>query len=644
MKLSLEGGARSRPLLVLLTSLGLSLPALGQYAERGDAPGSGSKAVDISGRSVKNLRVRAVHTTDPALEGGTAYLIQKDPYLAYQLGRNLNFREFRPRDGVFSSLIANFGGLNPDFQSAKITANNHTSCASCHNVPNGNPGGGPNFSKDSGFGRNSPHYYGSGIVEMLGLQIRADILRQADTNGDGWISIAESQAAPDPMQVETTIGGTAIDFGSVRLTNGATGTPQLNTMFRVWYVDANGAEVDWAFEVDGVNTVGFNFHHTVWGWGQAGQNKSLNPTNRTFLWDPWMTHGGLEAHDPSTIDDPDGDGVSVPTLSGAVQFPATHWAPDRGYQTHSTGFSLDDPDQDGYLTEISEGDLDLAEWFMLNAPRPAFRGTRQQYDDGLRAFRQLGCAECHIPDWDIRPRDQHFDGDRRLFDLETRYDAASGKLQGRLVELYEAQGELLLPRREGFLVRGLFSDLKHHDMGEGFQELDFGGTRNRIWRTPPLWGVGSGFPWGHDGQSLTLEDAILRHGGEGASSRARWLAAGEPVRQATLTLLRGLQLYDIETLPTDLDGDGQISQSFVVAGRDTGVERFNPEWLFKTPGRIQGPIQNAFGETVMSCCVENLDEAYGQLLPYRIDSDEDGWPDVWDVAPMQPGYKDGVNN
>ena len=25
-----------------------------------------------------------------------------------------------------------------------------------------------------------------------------------------------------------------------------------------------------------------------------------------------------------------------------------------------------------------------------------------------------------------------------------------------------------------------------------------------IWRTPPLWGVGSGFPWGHDGASLTL--------------------------------------------------------------------------------------------------------------------------------------------
>jgi hypothetical protein len=633
-----------RAAALVLAALGTASVASAQFAERGDLPGSGSKAVDVSGRSVKNKRVRAVHTTDPNLQGGTAYLIRKDPFLAYQLGRNLNFREFRERDGVFSSLIANFGGLNPDFQSAKITANNNTGCASCHNLPNGNPGGGANFSKDSGFGRNSPHYYGAGIMEMLALQVRADILRQADTDGSGWISVAESQAAPDPIRVEAEVGGVSVDYGSLRLTGGATGTPQLNRIFRVWYVDANGVEVPWAFEVDGVNTVGFNFELVVWGWGQAGSVTALNPTNRAFLWDPWLTHSGLEAHDPSTLDDPDGDGVSVPTLAGAIQFPTSHRAPDRGFQTHANGFSLDDPDQDGHLTEISEGDLDLAEWFMLNAPRPAFRGTAQQYQDGLRGFRQLGCAQCHVPDWDIRAQDQHFDGDRRLFDLETTYDASTGGLRGRLVPLYDLQAGIHTPRRQGFHVVGLFSDLKHHDMGEGFEETDFGGTRNRVWRTAPLWGVGSGFPWGHDGSSLTLEDVILRHGGEAAGSRQRWLSTSEAKRQAVLTLLRGLQLYDIESLPADIDGDGQVSQNFVVAGRDTGVERFNPEWLFLTPGRIQGDIQNTFGETVKSFCIENLDAAYGQLLPYRVDSDDDGWPDVWDVAPSQPGYKDGVNN
>src|SRR3954465_4642169 len=70
-----------------------------QYTERPALFGSTSNAVDVSGRSIKDARVRAIHTTDPALLGGTAYLFQKDPFLAYQLGRNLNFREFREKDG-----------------------------------------------------------------------------------------------------------------------------------------------------------------------------------------------------------------------------------------------------------------------------------------------------------------------------------------------------------------------------------------------------------------------------------------------------------------------------------------------------------------------------------------------------------------
>ena len=72
-------------LLVLATA---ALPASAQFAERSALVGSGSPDIDASGRSVKNPRVRAVHTDDPSLEGGTSYLIQRDPFLAYQLGRN----------------------------------------------------------------------------------------------------------------------------------------------------------------------------------------------------------------------------------------------------------------------------------------------------------------------------------------------------------------------------------------------------------------------------------------------------------------------------------------------------------------------------------------------------------------------------
>ena len=121
--------------------------------------------------------------------------------------------------------------------------------------------------------------------------------------------------------------------------------------------------------MDNQTTFGYSFHLTVWGWGQGAGRGALNPTNRAFLWDPWKAHGGLEAHDPSSVLDPDGNGVSAPTLAGAIQFPVTHRPPDAGSALDPLGFSTDDPDGDGHLNEISEGDLDLAEWFMLHAPR-----------------------------------------------------------------------------------------------------------------------------------------------------------------------------------------------------------------------------------------------------------------------------------
>ena len=148
----------------------------------------------------------------------------EDPYLAYQLGRNLNYREFRDRDGIFSDLVSQLGGPMPDPAVAKITANNQVSCLGCHNVPSGNPGGGPNFAKDSGMGRNTPHYYGAGIVEMLALQIRAELLDELDEDESGWVSAAEAMNA-DPELEARAIGGQRIDFGDPKLSGGAPAPP-----------------------------------------------------------------------------------------------------------------------------------------------------------------------------------------------------------------------------------------------------------------------------------------------------------------------------------------------------------------------------------------------------------------------------------
>jgi CxxC motif-containing protein (DUF1111 family) len=44
----------------------------------------------------------------------------------------------------------------------------------------------------------------------------------------------------------------------------------------------------------------------------------------------------------------------------------------------------------------------------------------------------------------------------------------------------------------------------------------------------------------HDGQSLTLRDAILRHGGEAADSRSRFARLGEKEKEQLLVFLRSL--------------------------------------------------------------------------------------------------------
>ena len=59
---------------------------------------------------------------------------------------------------------------------------------------------------------------------------------------------------------------------------------------------------------------------------------------------------------------------------------------------------------------------------------------------------------------------------------------------------------------------------------------------------------------------------------------------------------------------------------------------------------IQGLVQNSQGGLIRSFAALNLTAAYGLDLSLRRDSDLDGWPDVWDPAPLTPGFLDGLNN
>ncbi|HEV8487895.1 MAG TPA: di-heme oxidoredictase family protein, partial [Blastocatellia bacterium] len=252
---------------------------------------------------------------------------------------------------------------------------------------------------------------------------------------------------------------------------------------------------------------------------------------------------------------------------------------------------------------------------------------------------------------DARDYTERHTGDRRFFDLQVAYNNETDRLEGKLVSLSrkvavndgKAIAQLVIPRREAFTVRGIYSDFKYHEMGEGMQQLQFDGSVIKKWRTAPLWGVGSTAPYGHDGASLSLDEIIRRHGGEASESRKAFLSLAAGDRRSIVEFLESLVLYQNDRLVCDVDGDGKISEHFMVAGIDTGLERFNPEWMFRVPGKIEGPIRNLRGQTIMSYALTNVVDAYGLKLELLKDSDLDGFPDIIDPAPRRRGYQDGVH-
>jgi hypothetical protein len=369
---------------------------------------------------------------------------------------------------------------------------------------------------------------------------------------------------------------------------------------------------------------------------------------RAFTAVPFDIHAGMQAHDPTTHTCPDGSALALVSNAGMQQF-ITEAGRDRGAARGPTGISLDDPDRDGYCEEITEGDLDVVEWYLLNHPAPTRGRPNAAARRGEAVFAKIGCAICHVPDWGLPAANigsedytQRHAGDRRFFDLQVAWNRSTERLEGKLVSLADRHGDRLVPRRGPAAVRGVYSDFKYHDVGPDFYQMQFDGTLVKQWRTTPLWGVGSTAPYGHDGANLDLDSVIRRHGGEAAVSRTAYVTMKPRDRRDLIEFLNNLVLYQTDQLPCDVDGDGRISDHFVVAGIDTGPERFNPEWLFRVPGRIEGPCVNVRGERIVSFALTNVRHAYGLNLPYLKDSDGDGFPDVIDPEPHKPGYRDGV--
>jgi CxxC motif-containing protein (DUF1111 family) len=80
-------------------------------------------------------------------------------------------------------------------------------------------------------------------------------------------------------------------------------------------------------------------------------------------------------------------------------------------------------------------------------------------------------------------------------------------------------------------------------MGAGLAEDFHGATdrRNREFITAKLWGVADTSPYLHDGRAMTLNEAILMHGGEAAAARDGYVALADSEKNQVLAFLRTLR-------------------------------------------------------------------------------------------------------
>ena len=303
-------------------------------------------------------------------------------------------------------------------------------------------------------------------------------------------------------------------------------------------------------EVEGVDAdlrVRPFFHH--------GQTVSI----REFIVGAFKDEMGLQAWDPVLCQ------VTDPQNPRAMTSPSGFaYDPQQDvFERPASCDEFDDPDGDGVVAEVNPALLDHIEFYLLNYFKP---GTYRQTQDtrrGQQIMQQIGCVGCHTPNLGI-------DSDRRIADVETVYDPVKGIFNDlfatastRYTLVDDGQPyPMLLPTQQEFMVEGIYSDFKRHDLGPSFHERDYDGSLVTEFVTEPLWGVGSTAPYGHDGRSINLDAVILRHGGEASDVTRRYSRLSGRERAQVLAFLQQLVLFPPDDTASNLNpGDPQAAEN-----------------------------------------------------------------------------------
>jgi CxxC motif-containing protein (DUF1111 family) len=218
--------------------------------------------------------------------------------------------------------------------------------------------------------------------------------------------------------------------------------------------------------------------------------------------------------------------------------------------------------------EVDPAIVDHLEFYLLNYFKPGHDAQNATTDHGRQVFASIGCPSCHMQSLTINH-------DRRVADVETVSDTTKGIFNGlfatatpliQTVNDNSGHPPLKLPAGNSFTVNDIFTDFKRHDLGPNFYERNWDGTLQKQFLTRPLWGVGSTGPYGHDGRSMTLDNVILRHGGESLASRNAYAALSGSDSDALLKFLNSLILFPPDDTASNLDPGNPSAPNFPQVG------------------------------------------------------------------------------
>jgi len=146
--------------------------------------------------------------------------------------------------------------------------------------------------------------------------------------------------------------------------------------------------------------------------------------------------------------------------------------------------------------EDTANDIDAFTFLMRSLKAPPRGPITAAVNAGQTAFVNAGCAVCHVASIATAPAGTVVNG-----------------------------GAFTVPAALGDKNIHPWGDFLLHDVGTGDGIVQNGGqnTRNQL-RTAPLWGIGTRTRFMHDGASLTIGNAIARHGNQAATAKANFNA------------------------------------------------------------------------------------------------------------------------